>query len=171
MDISKIPAGKKPPEDVNIVIEIPMMSDPIKYEFCKESGAIVVDRIQNVAMYYPANYGFIPGTLGGDGDSVDALLVCGYKLAPGCVINARPIGVIMMEDEGGMDEKIIAVPSSKVAKKFDKIQDISDLDQDIVSSIKHFFEHYKDLEPGKWVKISSIEGAEVARRVIKDSIK
>jgi len=170
MDISKITIGKKPPEDLNVIIEIPMRADPIKYEIDTESGAILVDRIQTAAMYYPANYGFVPHTLCGDGDALDVLVVCDYPLMTGSVINVRPIGVIMMEDESGMDEKIVAVPSIKIDKSQKHINDIKDLPELFVKSIVHFFEHYKDLEDGKWVKIGAVEGAESAKKLIEKAI-
>ncbi len=170
MNIDKILIGNNPPEDLNVVIEIPMRSDPIKYEIDTDSGNVIVDRIQSAAMYYPANYGFVPHTLCGDGDAIDVLVVCDYPLMIGSVINVRPIGVIMMEDEGGMDEKIIAVPNAKISKSQKHINDISDLPELLVKSIKHFFEHYKDLEDGKWVKIGAIEGKESAKKLIKDAI-
>ncbi len=170
MDFSKINSGNNPPEDINVIIEIPMRSDPIKYEIDHASGIILVNRIQPTAMYYPANYGFVPNTLGGDGDPIDVLVVCDYPLIVGSCINARPIGVLMMEDEGGVDEKIIAVPNHKVSKMYENIHNISDLPELFIKSIKHYFEHYKDLEPEKWVKVGSIESSQIAKQIIQKAI-
>ncbi|RED51302.1 inorganic diphosphatase [Aestuariispira insulae] len=169
MDISKIPAGKNPPEDINVVIEVPM-GVPIKYELDKESGAVFVDRFIATPMYYPANYGFIPGTLSDDGDPADVLVVGQLPLQPGCVIRCRPIGVLIMEDEAGMDEKILAVPHEKMTPYYNDIQEATDLPQRLLDQIKHFFEHYKDLEPGKWVKLKDWAPAADAKRIIQESV-
>ena len=141
MDLKKIPIGKNPPRDVNVVIEIPLRGDPVKYEICKESGAMFVDRFLNTAMYYPVNYGFVPHTLSEDGDPVDVMVVGRVPVAVGAVMRSRPIGVLLMEDEGGMDEKI-----------------------------EHFFVHYKDLEVGKWVQLKGWGGPEKAGAIIQESI-
>ncbi len=166
----KLGPGKKAPEEVNVVIEIPMGSS-IKYEIDKETGLVFVDRILFTAMYYPFNYGFIPGTLEEDGDPVD-VLVLGYdKLHPGVVIRARPIGVLMTEDEKGMDAKIVAVPVSKIDPRFDNISDINDLPANYRDRIAHFFEHYKELEKGKWVKVVGWYGKEKALERIRIAIE
>ncbi len=166
----KIGPGEKAPDEVNVVIEIPMGSS-IKYELDKETGLIFVDRILFTAMYYPFNYGFIPGTLEEDGDPVD-VLVLGYdRLHPGVVIKARPIGVLMTEDEKGMDAKIVAVPIDKIDPRFENIKDINDLPQNYRDRIAHFFEHYKELEKGKWVKVIGWRGREEALKRIKQAIE
>ena len=156
MNIDKIPAGKNPPHDINVVIEIPGGAGggaPIKYEIDKESGAVFVDRVVNTPMFYPCNYGFVPNTLHADGDPTDVLVLCDYALQPGVVIRCRPVGVLKMEDDGGMDDKLIAVPDTKVDPFQAGIQDLNDIPQKTRDRIKHFFEHYKDLEEGKWVKV------------------
>lgn len=153
MNISKISIGQNPPEDVNVIIEVPMGSEPIKYELDKESGAIFVDRFLHTAMTYPCNYGFIPHTLSADGDPVDVLVVGRRPLMPGCVVAARPIGVLLMEDDKGQDEKILAVPVHRLHPFFDEVEEHTDLPEILRDQIKHFFEHYKDLEKGKWVKV------------------
>jgi len=171
MDISKISIGKDAPNDINVIIEVPMNSDPVKYEFDKDAGAIIVDRFLSTAMFYPCNYGFIPHTLSDDGDPADVLVVSQYPVTPGSVIRCRPIGVLMMEDEAGGDEKILAVPVSKLTKYYDNINDYSDLPEILLSQISHFFERYKDLEKGKWVKISGWKNADDAKKIIEESIK
>ncbi len=170
MSYEKLGPGKKAPEEVYVVIEIPMGSN-IKYEIDKETGLIFVDRILFTAMYYPFNYGFIPGTLEEDGDPVD-VLVLGYdKLHPGVVIKARPIGVLETEDEKGKDAKIVAVPVEKIEPRFENIKDISDLPSNIRERIAHFFEHYKELEKGKWVKVIGWKNREEALKRIEEAIK
>ena len=170
MSYEKLGPGKKAPEEVYVVIEIPMGSS-IKYEIDKETGLIFVDRILFTAMYYPFNYGFIPGTLEEDGDPVD-VLVLGYdKLHPGVVIKARPIGVLETEDEKGKDAKIVAVPIEKIDPRFENIKDISDLPANIRERIAHFFEHYKELEKGKWVKVIGWKNREEALKRIEEAIK
>lgn len=153
MNISKIPLGKNAPHEVNVIIEIPAGGPPVKYEFDKDSGSLFVDRFMQCAMHYPAHYGFVPHTLSEDGDPVDALVLGSEALVPGCVIPARPIGVLVMEDEAGLDEKILMVPSSKLHPSFASIKSIHDVPKETLNKIKHFFEHYKDLEEGKWVKV------------------
>lgn len=170
MDISKIPAGKNPPEDIYVVIEIPQGSG-IKYEVDKESGAVFVDRFLYTAMYYPFNYGFIPNTLAEDGDPTDVLVISSEPVVPGSVIRSRPIGMLEMEDEEGIDTKIIAVPVSKLDKTFDNIKEVSDLPEATLNKIKHFFEHYKELEPGKWVKVKSFKDSKTAMEDIQKSIE
>lgn len=157
-------------EEINVIIEIPMQDSPIKYEMDKESGAIFVDRFMQTAMFYPCNYGFIPHTLSEDGDPVDVLVVSHYPVMPSSVIRSRPIGVLMMEDESGLDEKIIAVPSSKLDITFDSIKDLDDLCPMLKQRIVHFFEHYKNLEKGKWVKVTGWENAQKAKELINEGI-
>ena len=170
MDISKIPPGHDVPNDVNVVIEVPQGGDPIKYEIDKESGAMFVDRFLYTPMRYPTNYGFIPGTLSGDGDPVDVLCVGRRPLIPGCVLRVKPIGVLLMEDQAGEDEKILAVPIPKLTAFYDTIDTYTDLPPIQIAQIEHFFAHYKDLEPGKWTKLRGWEGPETARRMILEGI-
>jgi len=171
MFINKIKPGNNPPEDINVVIEIPAQSKPIKYELDKETGAIFVDRFVATSMYYPVNYGFVPNTLGLDGDPLDVLVLSEYGLMVGSVINVRPVGVLQMSDESGQDAKIIAVPTSKLTKKYDHIKNTDDIDSLLLEQISHFFTHYKDLESGKWVKVDKWEDAKTAKQEILDSIK
>ncbi len=170
MDITKVPVGKNAPWDVNVIIEVPMGSEPIKYEMCKDSGALYVDRFLHTAMQYPCNYGFIPHTLSGDGDPADVLVVGRRPLMPGCVLAVRPIGVLLMEDEGGQDEKILAVPQTRLHPFFSEVESYNDLPPILIKQISHFFEHYKDLESNKWVKILGWKGPEVAAEMIQDAI-
>jgi len=171
MDISKIPAGKDVPNNVNVVIENPMGGAPVKYELDKDSGALYVDRFVHTPMFYPANYGFVPATLGGDGDPVDVLVYAQHQIMPGAVIAARPVGVLVMEDDGGQDEKILAVPVDKTHPMFSNIEEYSDLPQILLDEIEHFFTHYKDLEKGKWVKIQGWEGAARAKELILEGVE
>lgn len=171
MDISKISLGNNPPKEVNVVIEVSMLSDPIKYEFDKESGAIFVDRFLQTPMHYPCNYGFIPHTLSDDGDPADVLVVGKLPIIPGAVIAVRPIGVLIMEDESGQDEKILAVPTTKLDPFYSDIQSYTDLPSVLIDQIKHFFEHYKDLEKGKWVKVVGWEDRATAESLIEQAIK
>jgi len=169
MDVTKIPAGKNPPEDIFVVVEIPQGSS-IKYEVDKESGAVFVDRFLFTAMYYPFNYGFIPNTLADDGDPTDVLVISSEAVVPGSVIRCRPIGMLEMEDEAGIDTKIIAVPVSKLDRTFENIKDIKDLPEATLEKIKHFFEHYKELEKGKWVKVKDFKSVDEALKDIQRSI-
>jgi inorganic pyrophosphatase len=171
MDLKHIPAGKNPPHDINVVIEIPLGGAPIKYEVDKESGAMFVDRFLHTAMFYPANYGFVPHTLSDDGDPVDVMVVSTIGVTVGAVMRSRPIGVLLMEDESGKDEKILAVPHSKLHPFYDEVQSYSDLPPILLQQIEHFFAHYKDLEPGKWVKVTGWGDAAAAARVIQDGIE
>lgn len=171
MDIKKIPVGKKAPEEVNVIIEVPAGSDPVKYEIDKESGAIFVDRFLSTAMHYPCDYGFIPHTLSDDGDPADVLVVGRYPVVAGAVIAVRPVGVLLMEDEAGMDEKILAVPTSKLTPFYDNIKEYTDLPKILLDQIKHFFEHYKDLEPNKWVKVTGWKGSKEAQELITKAIE
>jgi inorganic pyrophosphatase len=170
MNIDAIPTGKNPPDDFNAIIEVPLGGEPIKYEIDKASGALFVDRFLYTPMRYPGNYGFIPHTLCGDGDPLDVLVMNSRPVVPGCVVRCRPFGVLVMEDDGGMDEKILAVPQHKLTAMYDKIHDVPDMQEIQVERVKHFFTHYKDLEPGKWAKISHVGNAAEARQVIVDSI-
>jgi inorganic pyrophosphatase len=171
MRVEAIAIGNNPPDDVNVLIEVPIGGQPIKYELDKESGTLVVDRFLYTPMAYPGNYGFVPHTLSDDGDPIDVLVCNTRPLVPGCLINVRPIGVLIMEDNAGQDEKIISVPSSHLTKRYDGIDNYDDLPEINLSQIEHFFEHYKDLEPGKWVKIGGWRGADEARRLIVDAIE
>jgi len=170
MDITKIPAGDNVPDEINVVIEVPQHGDPIKYELDKASGAVFVDRFMHTAMHYPCNYGFVPNTLSDDGDPVDVLVVSQHALIPGCVIPCRPIGVLQMEDEAGMDAKVLAVPASKLKPVYCDVHGPEDLPTFLTDQIKHFFEHYKDLEKNKWVKVSGWGDAEAAKKEIMDSV-
>ena len=170
MDMNKIPAGANPPVDLNVIIEVPKGGEPIKYEIDKASGAMFVDRFLYTSMRYPCNYGFVPHTLCGDGDPIDVLVVGQRALVPGAVVRARPVGVLMMEDEAGIDEKIVAVPHPKLTPYYDNIQNYTDLPQVMQDRIPHFFEHYKDLEPNKWVKVLGWEDRTIAEKLISESI-
>ena len=170
MSLNKVPSGKNLPDDFNVIIEIPMHGEPVKYEVDKESGAIFVDRFMNTAMHYPCNYGYIPHTLCGDGDPVDVLVVTPVPLQTGVVVRCRPLGVLKMEDEGGQDAKLIAVPVDKLSTLYRGMQSHTDLPEITLKQISHFFEHYKDLEPNKWVKIEGWFGVEAARAEIMSSV-
>jgi len=170
MSLNKVSAGRDVPNDFNVIIEIPMNADPIKYEVDKESGAIFVDRFMGTAMHYPCNYGYVPNTLSADGDPVDVLVITPFPLIPGVVVRCRAIGVLKMTDEAGQDAKVLAVPVDKVLpiyKHWQKPEDLQDLR---LQQIQHFFEHYKDLEPGKWVKVDGWEGPEAAKQEILDGV-
>lgn len=171
MDLSKIAIGNNVPEELNVIIEVPMGADPVKYEMDKDSGAICVDRFVQTSMHYPCNYGFVPHTLSSDGDPADVLVITRFPLIPGSVIKARPVGVLMMEDDGGKDEKIIAVPTTKLDPYFKDIAEHTDFPAILTQQIQHFFEHYKDLEPGKWVKISGWGDKAKAKELILESIE
>ena len=170
MDMNKIAVGVNPPHDVNVIIEVPMGSEPIKYEIDKDSGAIVVDRFLHTSMNYPCNYGFIPHTLSDDGDPADVLVVGRRPLLPGCVLAVRPIGVLCMEDDGGMDEKILSVPQNRLHPFYDDVQEYTDLPKILLDQIRHFFEHYKDLEKDKWVKVHGWADAAHAAGLIEQAI-
>jgi len=170
MKIDEIPIGDKPPDDVNVIIEVPVGGEPIKYEMDKKSGALFVDRYLYTPMRYPGNYGFVPHTLSDDGDPIDVLVASTREIAPGAVINCRPIGVLMMQDEAGQDEKIIAVPSTRLTRRYEKVREYGDLPEITLEQIQHFFEHYKDLEPDKWVHFEKWGGAEAARELIRQAI-
>ncbi len=171
MRIDAIKIGNNPPEDINVIIEVPVGGHPIKYELDKDSGTLVVDRFLYTPMTYPGNYGFVPHTLSDDGDPIDVLVCNTRPLIPGCVINVRPVGVLVMEDNSGEDEKIIAVPSTELTKRYDNVNDISDMPEITLQQIEHFFEHYKDLEPGKWVKIGDWQNSDRAKELIISAIE
>jgi inorganic pyrophosphatase len=170
MNLDAIPIGNNPPEDVNVIIEVPIGGEPIKYEMNKEAGALFVDRFLHTPMRYPGNYGFVPHTLSEDGDPIDVLVANTRPISPGAVINVRPIGVLMMEDDGGKDEKVIGVPSSKLTKRYVNVHKYSDLPEITIEQIRHFFEHYKDLEKGKWVKLLGWGEPADAHRMITEAI-
>lgn len=169
MNIDAISIGTNPPDDINVIIEVSVGGEPIKYEMDKASGALVVDRFLYTPMRYPGNYGFVPGTLSEDGDPIDVLVCNTRTLVPGAVINCRPIGVLIMEDDGGQDEKVIAVPSTKISRRYENILNFDDLPEITLDQIKHFFEHYKDLEPDKWVRIEGWSSADKARQLIAEA--
>ena len=171
MSYSNIEPGKDLPNDLNVVIEIAANALPVKYEVDKDTGALMVDRFMSTAMHYPCNYGYIPQTLCGDGDPADVLVVTPLPLQPGCVVRCRPLGVLMMEDEAGEDSKLVAVPVSKLTKYYDKVNSIDDLPEELLAKITHFFEHYKDLEKGKWVKVTGWENLEGAQKEVMDSVE
>ena len=171
MSLNLVPAGDKTPDQFNVIIEIPMNADPIKYEVDKDTGALFVDRFMTTAMHYPCNYGYIPQTLSDDGDPVDVLVITPYALTPGVVVKCRPIGVLKMEDEAGMDAKLLAVPIDKVLPIYSHWQKPEDINQMRLKAIQHFFEHYKDLEAGKWVKVTGWEGPESAKQEVIDGLK
>jgi inorganic pyrophosphatase len=166
MGLDRVPSGKDLPNDFNVVIEIPMHSDPVKYEVDKESGAVFVDRFMSTAMHYPCNYGYIPHTIAGDGDPVDVLVMSQFALPPGVVVRCRPIGMLKMVDEAGEDAKLLAVPVDKLTPMYRSVQSPRDLPQILLDQISHFFEHYKDLEPGKFVKVQGWGDIEDAKREI-----
>ena len=171
MGLESVPAGKELPDDIYVVIEIPANSDPIKYEVDKETGTLFVDRFMATAMFYPANYGYVNNTLSSDGDPVDVLVPTPYPLQPGSVIRCRPVGVLKMTDEAGGDAKVVAVPHTKLSKEYDHIKVVDDLPELLKAQIKHFFESYKALEAGKWVKVEGWEGVDAARKEILDSFE
>ena len=170
MRLNAIPVGANPPHDVNVVIEVPIGGEPIKYEMDKASGALVGDRFLYTPMRYPGNYGFIPGTLSGDGDPCDVPIANTRAIAPGAIMSAKPIGVLVMEDNAGEDEKIIAVPSAKITARYAGVEEISDMPEITIQQIEHFFSHYKDLEPGKWVKIKRWGDKAEAQKMILQGI-
>jgi inorganic pyrophosphatase len=171
MSLELVSAGTKVPDDVNVVIEIPMNAEPVKYEVDKATGAIFVDRVLTTPMRYPCNYGYVPHTLSGDGDPVDVLVVMPLPLVPGCVIRCRPIGMLAMKDEAGEDTKVIAVPIDKVFPAYRGVKAIRQLPELTLERIAHFFEHYKDLEKGKWVKIEGWKDAKAAKKEIVDGVR
>jgi inorganic pyrophosphatase len=170
MSLDNVTPGKNVPESFNVIIEIPMNADPIKYEVDKETGAIFVDRFMSTAMHYPTNYGYVPKTLSGDGDPVDVLVITPVPLIPGVVVPCRAIGILKMTDEAGEDGKVLAVPTDKILSLYSRWQKPEDLNPMRLKAIEHFFEHYKDLEPGKWVKVQGWEDKASAHKEILDGI-
>lgn len=171
MSFDDITPGKNPPEDINVIIEIPANSPPIKYEIDKDSGCLFVDRFMATPMFYPANYGYIPNTLSEDGDPLDVLVVAPYPVEPGSVIRARPIGILNMSDEAGKDAKLLAVPHDKLSVLYKEVKEPADLPELLIKQIEHFFENYKDLEAGKWVKVDGWAGSDAAKQAVIDSIE
>lgn len=171
MRIDAIRIGNHPPNDINVIVEVPYGGEPVKYELDKEAGTVVVDRILYTSMRYPGNYGFVPHTLSDDGDPIDVLIANKRPLIPGSVINCRPVGVLFMTDEAGADEKLIAVPSPEVSAMYEDVQELTDLPDILVEQIAHFFERYKDLEKGKWVKVDRWGDADAARAMIEQAIE
>ncbi|HRO62205.1 inorganic diphosphatase [Thermomonas sp.] len=171
MGLDHVPSGRNPPEEINVIIEIQKDADPVKYEVDKESGAIFVDRVLSTPMRYPCNYGYVPHTLCGDGDPADVLVILPLPLVPGSVIRCRPVGVLRMRDEAGGDEKILGVPIDKVFAGYAHIDDIAQVSKHWLQRIGHFFEHYKDLEDGKWVKLDGWGDAVEARRILIESMQ
>jgi inorganic pyrophosphatase len=170
MRLDAIPVGKNPPEDINVIIEVPVGGEPIKYEMDKASGALFVDRYLYTSMRYPGNYGFVPNTLSDDGDPVDVIVASTRAITPGAVMNCRAIGVLKMSDEAGGDEKILAVPTNKLTRRYENVKNYSDLPDITLEQIQHFFEHYKDLEHEKWVKIEGWGDAAEAKQLIEEAI-
>ena len=170
MRIEAVSVGTDPPNEVNVIVEVPVGGEPIKYEMDKDAGTLVVDRFLYTSMRYPGNYGFIPHTLSGDGDPLDVLIANQRGIVPGAVIAVRPIGVFLMQDEAGVDEKIIAVPASRLTRRYDQVQDYTQLPEIAVKQIEHFFEHYKDLEQLKWVKSLGWGDAAAARKIIVECV-
>ncbi len=171
MDIKKVPIGRNVPHEINVIIEIPMGGNPVKYEFDKESGAMYVDRFLHTAMYYPCNYGFIPHTLSDDGDPIDAAVLSQFPVQAGVVIPSRPVGVLLMEDESGVDEKLLCVPLDDLHPYYGNIQTIGDVRPVLLEQLQHFFEHYKDLEDNKWAKVKGWEDEGVAKQLIAEAIE
>lgn len=171
MRLEAVSIGKNPPHDVNVVIEVPIGGEPIKYEMDKEAGALVVDRFLYTAMRYPGNYGFIPHTLSDDGDPCDVIVANTRAIIPGAIMSCRVVGVLMMEDEAGGDEKIIAVPSAKLTRRYEKVKNYTDLPEITLQQIEHFFTHYKDLEADKWVKVLRWGDAEEAQQLVLKGIE
>lgn len=171
MGLVRVNTGIHVPDDINVIIEIPAHSEPIKYEVDKDSGSLFVDRFLSTSMHYPCDYGYIPKTLSDDGDPVDVLVITPVPVNRGCVINCRPLGMLLMSDEAGEDRKILAVPTRKLTSLYDNVNEIQDLPAMILRQIEHFFHHYKDLEEGKWVKIEGWCNADLAKQEILDSIQ
>ena len=171
MSLNNVNAGRDVPNDFNVVIEIPMNGDPIKYEVDKESGAIFVDRFMGTAMHYPCNYGYIPNTIADDGDPCDVLVMTPFPLLPGVVVRCRVLGVLQMTDEAGGDAKILAVPVEKLLPLYSSLKTVDDVPELTLRQIQHFFEHYKDLEKGKWVKVDGWAGPDAAKQEILNGVK
>jgi inorganic pyrophosphatase len=171
MNLDKVGSGRDVPNDINVIIEIPAHSDPVKYEVDKKTGAMFVDRFMNTAMYYPCNYGYVPNTLSNDGDPVDVLVVTPYPLISGSVIRCRPVGVLKMTDESGDDAKVLAVPVDKLCPIYKNVKNSEEISKLLLDQIAHFFEHYKDLDEGKWVRVEGWGGVEEAKQEILNSVK
>jgi inorganic pyrophosphatase len=171
MNLNALSIGDNAPEDVNVVIEVPLGGEPIKYELDKDAGVLVVDRFLYTSMRYPGNYGFIPHTLSGDGDPCDVIVLNTRAIVPGAVMSCRIVGVLLMEDQAGIDEKLIAVPSSHLTARYEGVQDYKDIPQITLDQVEHFFSHYKDLEPGKWVKVKGWGDAALARKMVLEGIE
>lgn len=171
MILDRVDAGRDLPNDVHVIIEIPANADPVKYEVDKDTGALFVDRFLGTAMRYPCNYGYIPNTLCEDGDALDVLVVTPFPLVSGCVVRCRPLGMLNMSDEKGEDSKLVAVPIKKQCPTYDKVDSIADLPKILLDQIAHFFEHYKDLEPGKWAKVGEWGGVDAAKAEILQSVE
>ena len=170
MSLINVSSGTKAPEEINVVIEIPAHSDPVKYEVDKDTGALFVDRFMSAAMFYPCAYGYIPNTLSEDGDPLDVLVHTPFRVISGCVIRCRPIGILKMEDEAGMDAKLLAIPVAKIAPAYKRISEVEDMSRGLIEQIEHFFEHYKDLEKDKWVKVIGWGDSNEAKQEIEKSI-
>ena len=170
MNLERVTSGRDVPNDVNVIIEIPMNADPVKYEVDKETGAVFVDRFMSTAMHYPCNYGYVPHTLSGDGDPVDVLVISPFALITGVVVRCRPVGMLRMKDEAGDDTKVLAVPIDKLTSQYRGIRSPRDLPETRLAAITHFFQHYKDLERGKWVKVKGWVGAAAAKKEILDGM-
>ena len=170
MNLDRVSSGRNVPEEINVIIEIPAHSEPVKYELDKDTGAMFVDRFMSTAMHYPCNYGYVPHTLSNDGDPVDVLVVTPYPLIPGSVIRCRPVGVLKMTDESGDDAKVLALPVDKLCKSYRNIDSFRDMPADLLERIAHFFEHYKDLDEGKWVRVEGWSGLDEAKQEILSSV-
>ena len=171
MNLDRVSSGNNVPNEINVIIEIPSHSDPVKYELDKDTGAMFVDRFMSTAMHYPCNYGYVPHTLSKDGDPVDVLVLSPVPLISGAVIRCRPVGVLLMADEAGDDAKVLALPIDKLCKTYRQIDTYRDLPEDLLNQISHFFEHYKDLDEGKWVRVDGWGGVDEAKQEILDSVK
>ena len=170
MNLERVSAGRRVPNEVNVIIEIPMNGDPVKYELDKDTGAMFVDRFMSTSMHYPCNYGYVPRTIAGDGDPVDVLVISPFALITGVVVRCRPVGMLCMRDEAGNDAKLLAVPIDRLTTQYRGIRSPRDLPEARLSAITHFFEHYKDLERGKWVKVQGWVGAVAAKKEISDGV-
>ncbi|MEW8507298.1 MAG: inorganic diphosphatase [Candidatus Thiodiazotropha sp.] len=171
MNLDRVSSGKNIPDEINVIIEIPSNADPVKYEVDKETGAMFVDRILRTAMHYPANYGYIPHTLSDDGDPCDVMVPTAFPLIPGSVIRCRPVAVLKMTDESGDDAKVVAVPANDVSSRWTHVHSKEDMPEELMERIAHFFEHYKDLDEGKWVRVKGWEGADAAKEEVKNSVQ
>ncbi|MET0029625.1 MAG: inorganic diphosphatase [Candidatus Thiodiazotropha sp.] len=171
MNLDRVSSGQKIPDEINVIIEIPANADPVKYEVDKETGAMFVDRILRTAMHYPANYGYIPHTLSDDGDPCDVMVPTAFPLIPGSVIRCRPVAVLKMTDESGDDAKVVAVPVDKITNRWSHVKSLEDMPSELMERIAHFFEHYKDLDEGKWVRVQGWDDVDAAKREISNSVK